>query len=376
MAKTKVPKLIPDAINPLRQMRVVGRLVRKAVKKPGSAPGTLIHTGMKKVERIRITYLDYDLGQLSEGEVEDIRKCFPLKDSPTVSWINVDGLHDVDLVRTIGEQFGWHPLLLEDIVGVGQRAKVEEYDGYVFAVLPMLSWDPERLQLVEEQLSLVMGERYVFTFQERIGDVFEPVRERLRQAFGRIRGRGADYLAYALVDAVVDHYFHVLERVGTVVEDLEEQVLRVPEQRTMIQLHELKREIITVRRAVWPVRDAVSVMVRDEGERFAPETRVFLRDVHDHAVHVSETVESLRELVSGAVDLYLSLASHRSNETMKVLTIMASIFIPLTFFAGIYGMNFEYMPELAVPWAYPVLLGAMAVMAAGMVYFFRRKGWL
>lgn len=376
MAKTKVPKLIPDAINPLRQARVVGRLVRKAVKKPGSAPGTLVHTGMKKLERTRITYLYYDVEQLSEAEVEDIGTCFPLKDSPTVSWINIDGLHDVDLVRTIGEHFEWHPLLLEDIVGVGQRAKVEEYDGYVFAVIPMLSWDPERLQLVEEQLSLVMGERYVFTFQERIGDVFEPVRERLRQSFGRIRARGADYLAYALVDAVVDHYFHVLERVGTVVEDLEELVLRRPEQKTMIQLHELKREIITVRRAIWPVRDAISVMVRDEGERFTPETRVFLRDVHDHAMHVSETVESLREVVSGAVDLYLSLVSHRSNETMKVLTIMASIFIPLTFFAGIYGMNFEHMPELAVPWAYPALLGAMALMAGGMVYFFRRKGWL
>lgn len=376
MGKKNLPHLIPDAINPIHQMRVVGRLVRRAVKKPGSAPGTLVHTGTKKVERIRIRYLDYDPGQLSEAEVEVIDTCFPLKDSPTVSWINIDGLHDVELVRSVGERFGWHPLLLEDIVGVGQRAKVEEYDGYLYVVLPMLSWDEKRRQVVDEQLSLILGERYVFTFQERFGDVFENVRERLRHSRGRIRNRGVDYLAYALVDAVVDHYFAVLEAIGDVTERLEEEVLTQPSQRTLIQLHDLKRELIQVRRAVWSVRDMLAALVRDESERFTQETEVFLRDVHDHAVQVVDTVEALRDVVSSAVDLYLSMVGFKTNEVMKVLTIMASIFIPLTFFAGIYGMNFEYMPELGVPWAYPTLLGLMVVMAVGMVIFFRRKGWM
>jgi len=367
---------IPNAINPIRQMRVVGRFVRRAVKRPGSPPGTLIHTGVHRVERVRIRYLDYDADQLSEAEVEDVQKCFPLKDSPTVSWINIDGLHDVELVRGVGERFGWHPLLLEDIVGVGQRSKVEEYDGYLYIVLPMLSWDAQRRDVVTEQLSLVVGERYVFTFQERFGDVFEHVRERLRQSRGRIRTRGVDYLAYALVDAVVDHYFAVLEGIGAVTEELEEEMLADPRQSTLIQLHDLKRELIAVRRAVWPVRDMLAALVRDEEDRFTEETEVFLRDVHDHTVQVVDTVESLRDVVSGAVDLYLSMVGFRTNEVMKVLTIMASIFIPLTFFAGIYGMNFEYMPELHMRWAYPALLAFMAAMAGGMVMYFRRKGWL
>ena len=376
MGKKKLPNILPDAINPLHQARVVGRLVRKVTKKPGAAPGTLVHTGVKKVEQIRIRYLDYDLDQLSEAQVEDVEKCFPFKDSPTVSWINVDGLHDVDLVRAVGERFQWHPLLLEDIVGVGQRAKVEEYDGYLYVVIPMLSWDAQRRQVVDEQLSLILGERYVFTFQERWGDAFEPVRERLRQAKGRIRARGSDYLAYALVDAVVDHYFDVLEKIGDVTEELEEEVLQGPEEATMHRLHALKRELIAVRRAVWPVRDMLAALVRNDEEYFAPETQVFLRDVLDHVTQVVETVESLRDVVTGALDLYLSTMGFRTNEVMKVLTIMASIFIPLTFFAGIYGMNFEYMPELHVRWAYPLLLGVMGVLALGMVLYFRRKKWL
>ena len=268
LGKKKLPHILPDAINPLHQARVVGRLVRKVTKKPGTAPGTLVHTGVKKVEQIRIRYLDYDLEQLSEAQVEVVEKCFPFKDSPTVSWINVDGLHDVDLVRMVGERFKWHPLLLEDIVGVGQRAKVEEYDGYLYVVIPMLSWDAQRRQVVDEQLSLILGERYVFTFQERWGDAFEPVRERLRQAKGRIRARGSDYLAYALVDAVVDHYFDVLEKIGDVTEELEEEVLKGPEEATMHRLHALKRELIAVRRAVWPVRDMLAALVRNDEEYF------------------------------------------------------------------------------------------------------------
>lgn len=369
---TKFPKVI----NPLHQARVVGRLVRRSVKKPGTAPGTLVHTGPKKVERTRIRLLDYDTEQLSESEVEEMKKCFPFKDSPTVSWINVDGLHDVELIREVGEHFGWHPLMLEDIVSVGQRAKMEAYDGYVYLVLPMLSWDAESCQVVEEQLSLILGERYVFTFQERVGDVFEGVRERLRAGRGRIRSRGADYLAYALMDAVVDHYFAVLEGVGDVTEQIEGEVLDDPQQSTMHRLHALKRELISVRRAVWPLREVFSQLLRAEDDYFSSETQIFQRDVYDHTVQVVDTVEALRDVVSGSVDLYLSTVGYRTNEVMKVLTIMASIFIPLTFLAGLYGMNFDYLPELHIHWAYPTLLVIMAVIAGSMLIYFKRKGWL
>ncbi len=376
MAKKRVPHLLPKAINPLRQMKLVGRWVRRATKKPGAPPGTLVHTGVQKVERLRIRYLDYDAEQLSEAEVEDVQRCFPFKDSPTVSWINIDGLHDVELIRAVGERFGWHPLMLEDIVSVGQRAKMEEYDGVVFIVLPMLGWNAERAQVEEEQLSVILGERYVFTFQERFGDVFESVRERLRNARGRIRQRGPDYLAYALIDAVVDHYFAVIEAVGEITDDLEAEVLVDPVSGTMQRLHLLKRELISVRRAVWPLREMLNQLLRTEGAYFSKETRIFARDVHDHAVQVAETVDALRDVVSGAVDLYLSTMSQRTNEVMKVLTIMASIFIPLTFMAGVYGMNFDFMPELHVWWAYPALLGVMLLLGGTMLLYFKRKGWL
>ncbi|MCG6987576.1 MAG: magnesium/cobalt transporter CorA [Gemmatimonadetes bacterium] len=376
MARPKSRRLVPKAVNPLHQIRVMGRLVRRAVKKPGTAPGTLVHSGEKKVERTLIRYIDYDADELHEAEVPDVSACLSMKDSPTVSWVDVDGLHDVELVQRLGEHFGWHPLMLEDIVSVGQRAKLEEYDGALYIVVPMLRWNADTLQADEEQLSLILGDRYVFTFQERVGDVFDGVRERLRTSRGRIRARGPDYLTYALIDAVVDNYFVVLEGIGELTEGLEEEVIVDPREHTIQRLHALKRELLSIRRAVWPLRDLVSSLVRDELERFTDETQVFLRDVRDHAVHVLDTVEALRDVVSGMMDLYLSTVSFRTNEIMKVLTVMASIFIPLTFLAGVYGMNFEHMPELHWPWAYPALLALMLVIGGGMVLYFRRKGWL
>jgi magnesium transporter len=365
-----------DPFHPLKTMKVVGRFVRRQVKRSGSAPGTLVHTGEQKMEKIRVRFLDYDAEALQEREVTSLREVWPLRDSPTVSWINVDGLHDLDLVQEVGEHFGLHPLVLEDLVHVGQRPKEEEYEGYVYVVLPMLSWNRDQGSLDDEQLSLILGPNWVMTFQERVGDVFEPVRERLRSAKGRIRTRGVDYLAYALIDAVVDRYYEVLEGVGDATEVLELQVLDDPTTDSMARLHHLKRELVALRRSVWPVRDVINGLLRAETPLIQAETRVFFRDVYDHSVQVIESVEALRDVVSGAIDLYLSNVSNRTNEVMKVLTIMASIFIPLTFMAGIYGMNFEYMPELAVRWAYPALWAAMILVAGGLVVFFRRRGWL
>jgi magnesium transporter len=354
----------------------MGRFVRRQIKKPGAAPGTLLHTGPRKVENVRIRFLDYDEASFQEREVDDIEAVWPFRDSPTVSWVNIDGLHAVQVVEAVGEHFSIHPLVLEDVVSAGQRAKLEEHEGYLYVVLPMLSWNVEAGVVEVEQLSLILGPTWVITFQERVGDVFEPVRERVRSANRRIRARGADYLAYALIDVIVDHYFAILEAIGEVTERLELEALEEPSPSTMEGLHRLKREMLVVRRAIWPLREMCNALVRTESPLVEDATRVFLRDVYDHAVQVIDTLESLRDVVGGSIDLYLSQVGHKQNEIMKVLTVMASIFIPLTFFAGIYGMNFETMPELGIPWAYPALLGVMGVLALGMVLYFRRRGWL
>lgn len=363
-------------VDPLRTLRVMGRFVRRQVKTAGSAPGTLVHTGEKKMEKVRIRSIEFDASGLTEREADTVDEVLEATAGAGVRWLNIDGLHDVDLVRAVGDRFGLHPLVVEDIVHVGQRPKQEEYDGYVYVVLPMLVWEPERQVVRDEQLSLILGPDWILTFQERVGDSFEPVRERLRAAKGRIRARGADYLAYALVDAVVDRYYGVLEAIGELTEILELEVMDSPSESSMQRLHHLKRELIAMRRSVWPVRDVMGGIVRSESPLVKDDTRVFFRDVHDHAVQVIEAVEALRDVATGAVDLYLSSVSHRTNEVMKVLTIMASIFIPLTFMAGIYGMNFENMPELSLPWAYPALWVAMIVVAVGLVVYFRRRGWL
>ena len=375
MPSKKKHHLLPDALNPLHQVKVMGRLVRRSVRKPGAPPGTLV-APPSKVERIRLRFFDYEEDRWEENERATIEECFVLKDLPTVSWINVDGLHDVELVKKLGDFFNLHLLVQEDITTPGQRAKFEEYDHYMYVVLPMLSFDEERHEVIEEQLSLVLGRNYVITFQERYGDVFAGVRERIRTDGSRLRQRGPDYLAYALMDAAVDHYYHVLETVGDQTERLEERVLLDPTESTMKELHHLKRELLVVRRAIWPLREVLGSLHRSENPLLTEKTQVFLRDVYDNAVQVIDAVEALRDVVSGMVDLYLSMVGFRTNEVMKVLTIMASIFIPLTFMAGLYGMNFQHMPELGWPWAYPALLGLMAAVGLGMVWYFRRKGWL
>ena len=351
------------------------RIARKA-QKLGQAPGTLVHVGERKVERVRLRVIDYDAGRLEERELEGAEEAFPLRDSATVSWLNVDGLHDVELIRRIGDHFGLHPLVLEDVVNTSQRPKAEEHEDYLFLVLRMLTWDAARSSAVDEQFSIVLGGSWVLTFQERYGDVFDPLRERLRAGKGRARGRGADYLAYAVIDSVVDHYFSVLERLGDRVDALEEEVVTEPDPETLRGVYALRRDLLFVRRSVWPAREVLSSLLREEGTFWRPETRPFLRDVYDHTVQVIDTAETFRDVTGGLLDTYLSSVSNRMNEVMKVLTIMATIFIPLTFIAGIYGMNFERMPELGWRWGYPTALALMAVVAAGMLVYFRRKDWL
>jgi len=355
---------------------VMNRLVDRVHKAPGSMPGTLVHTGQRKVENVRIRLIDYNADKIEERQLDGVDECFPFIDSPPVTWVNIDGLHDTSVAETVAERFNVHRLALEDVLSTDQRPKVENYEDHFLVILKMLSFEPEGDAIVAEQVSFIVGPTYLFSFQERFGDVFEPVRERLRQSKGRIRSRGTDYLAYALIDAVVDNYFRILEGMGDTIEEVEETVLAQPTLETLHRIHHLRREMLVVRRAVWPLREVLGQMYRGEIDLITEETQFFLRDVYDHSVQVIDTTETLREVLSGAMDLYLSGESNRMNEVMKVLTVIATIFIPLSFFAGLYGMNFDFMPELHVRWAYPVLLGFMATVLAGMLWAFRRKGWL
>ena len=355
---------------------VMLRFMKRTSTRPGLAPGTLVHVGEKKVEKVRIRIIDYDEEKLEERELESVDECFPYADKPTVTWINIDGLHEVEVIEKIGKNFDLHPLVLEDIVHTGQRPKMEEYEGYIFLITKMLSYDEVEDKLRTEQFSLILGPNYIITFQEEVGDVFEMVRERLRKGKGRIRKLPPDYLAYALIDAVVDHYFLVLEKIGERVESLEEELVTNPNPETLQTIHHLKRELIFLRKSVWPMRELIGGLERGESSLVGEKTTVFLRDVYDHTIQVIDTVETLRDIVSGMLDVYLSSLSNKMNEVMKVLTIIATIFIPLTFIAGIYGMNFEFMPELKWHWGYPIVWVIIIAIAVIMLFYFRRKRWL
>ena len=351
-------------------------LMKKFSKRPGLAPGTLVHVGEKKVEKIRIRMIDYDETNLEERELESVDECFPYADKPTVTWINIDGLHEVDIIEKIGKNFGLHPLVLEDILHTEQRPKMEEFENYIFIITKMLSYDEAKHELKTEQFSLILGPNYIITFKERAGDVFEMVRERLRKGKGRIRKRLPDYLAYALIDAVVDHYFLVLEKIAEGVESVEEELVTDPTPETLQTIHHLKRELIFLRKSVWPLRELIGRLERGESSLIDEKTTVFLRDVYDHTIQVIDTVETLRDMVSGMLDVYLSSVSNKMNEVMKVLTIIATIFIPMTFIAGIYGMNFEFMPELKWHWGYPIVWLIIIAIAVIMLFYFRKKRWL
>jgi magnesium transporter len=354
---------------------IIGRLLRRGGKSRGSAPGTLVHTGPRRVEHVRIHRMEYGPDHLEESDSDTWDGPLRHDDAHPVVWIDVDGLHDTDLLGSIAGSAQLHPLVLEDVFSVGQRAKVEDYGSYLYIVLRMLAPDANG-GIAEEQVSLVLGDGFVLSFQEGAGDVFDPVRHRLRDSKGQLRTRGSDYLAYTLIDAVVDGYFTVLESLGEHIDALEVDVIEAPGRDTVGRIYELKRELLLMRRAVWPLRDVLNSMVRDVSGPITPETRVFLRDAYDHTVQVMDTVEILRDMLASMMDMYLSSVSNRMNEVMKVLTVIATIFIPLTFIVGVYGMNFDYMPELHWRWSYPLLWLLMIGVVAVMVAMFRRRNWI
>ncbi|UCF07849.1 MAG: magnesium/cobalt transporter CorA [Thermoplasmata archaeon] len=358
------------------------RLIKKASKAAGLPPGTLIHIGEKRTEKVKITIMDYDEKQFNEIECKTTEECFSFKDKPTVTWINIDGIHQVEIIDKLGKYFNFHPLLLEDIANTEQRPKAEDFDSYVFIVLKMLYYDEKKGEIIAEQVSIVLGSNYVISFQEREGDVFNSVRDRIRNSKGRIRRKGPDYLAYALLDAIVDSYFVILEKFGEIIESLEEELITEPEPETLQKIYSLKREMIFLRKSIWPLREVVSGIERGGSELIKEDSHIYLRDAYDHTIQVIDTIETYRDMLSGLLDLYMSSISNRMNEVMKVLTIIATIFIPLTFIAGIYGMNFNpdaspfNMPELNWDWGYLVTWTVMILVVIMMVIYFKRKKWL
>lgn len=351
-------------------------LIKKTSRKVGLPPGTLVHIGDKKSDKVKITIIDYDEVQFQEKEAKTVEECFAFKETPTITWINIDGIHLMEIVEGLGKGFGLHELLMEDLVDTKQRPKMEDFDDYVFVVLKRLSYDEKHYEIRGEQVSLVFGTNFVISFQEREGDVFDPIRKRIRNGKGRIRRMGADYLAYALIDAVVDNYFIMLDNVEDRMEDMEEQLMVGPQPETLQAIHVLRRKMIFLRNQIWPLRGVVAELGRGESPLIHESTLIYLRDVYDHTIRAVETMEKFRDMLSGMIDIYLSMTSHKTNEVIKVLTIIATIFMPLTFITGIYGMNFKYMPELEWHWGYSVILFVMVAIGISMLVYFRRKKWL
>lgn len=346
-------------------------------KNYGLPPGSLIHIGEKKIDKTRISVIDYSEEEFNELTIKKVEDCFFFKDKVSVTWINVSGIHDKEIIGAIGRHFSLHSLILEDVMNANQRPKAEDYEDYLFIVLKMLYLDrEEENQVTTEQVSLVLGQNYVISFQESDDDVFDIIRNRLRNKKGRVRSMGADYLAYVLMDAIVDNYFVVMERFKEVLEDIHESLIVSPQPEMLHMIHDMKREMIVLRKSVWPLREVVKNLQRTNFKWIDDRTAIFLRDLYDHTMQVMDSIDSSRDLLSGMLDIYLSSVSYKMNEVMKVLTIIATIFIPLTFIVGIYGMNFHHMPELDWKWGYPLIWSIMIVIGLAMIYYFKRKEWL
>ncbi len=354
----------------------MSKLVKKKSKKVGLPPGSIVHIGNKRAEKTKITIVDYNEEQFQEKEVKTVKECCPYKEKPTITWINIDGVHEEKIIEELGKIYNFHPLILEDIVDTDQRPKIKDFGDYIFIILKMHYYDKENNEIKIEQVSLIFGKNYVISFQEREGDVFDSIRERIRNNIGRIRKARADYLIYVLMDAIIDNYFTILEKLGEETEDLEAKVIKDPVPANLQIIYKLKSELIFLRKSVWPLREVISILEKGESVLIDKSTNIYLRDIYGHTIQVMDTVETLRDVISGTLDVYLSSVSNKMNEIMKVLTIIATIFIPLTFIAGVYGMNFQYMPELKWVWAYPLILSVMLIIGIVMVIFFKRRKWM
>ncbi len=345
-------------------------------EKVGQPPGTLVYLGEDRTEPVRITIIDYDETHYEEEEVQTVEECVPFIDTESVTWIQIDGLHEIPIIEEVGECFGVDPLLLEDMMNPTHLPKIEVYEDYVFILLKSLDYNAEAATVSREQISLIIGPNFVVSLQENRSEIFKSIQNRLRNAQGRIRKMHSGYLAYALIDLIVDHYFIVLDEISERVQVLEEEIMKDPSPEVLAKVNVLRAEQQLLRRPILPLRDVLIEILDDEIPLLGENTHPYFRDVYDHLVQVIQMLEMVRSSVSGLFDIYTSAVSHRMNEVMKVLTIVATFFIPLTFIAGIYGMNFKFMPELESQWGYPVVLLAMLGLGIGMFVFFKVKKWL
>jgi magnesium transporter len=351
--------------------------MRKSAKKwsktIGHPPGALVYMGDKIDKEIEITIVTYNNKEYAETVTKAFQSC-ELSRKDYVTWININGLHRIKDLEYLGQCFQLHPLILEDILHTDQRPKLEEFESYLFLIAKMLQL--KGLEVTSEQVNIILGEHYVISLHEHDEDIFGPIRQRLQTGTGRLRGAGADYLAYTLLDLIVDQYFVVLESLGEGIEEIEAELLERPTPATLSQIHRLKRDTIMIRRAVWPLREVVNRLERSDSPFIQDHTLLYLKDAYDHVTMVIDSIETYRDILAGMLDIYLSSVSNRLNEVMMLLTVMASIFIPLTFIAGVYGMNFKYMPELEWHWGYFTVLFGMALLACAMLLYFRKKGWI
>jgi magnesium transporter len=349
---------------------------RKQASQIGLPPGTAVYVGERKPEKTRIWVIDYDKERYVAKELEEVEECVKYKESPAMTWIRVVGLHQVDILERLGRCLGLHPLVIEDLLNTTQRPKIEDLGEYLFIVIKNAAYDEKTREVVSQQISIILGSNLVVSLQETEETIFGPILERIQNKRGNIRQMHSDYLAYTLLDAIVDNYFHVIEKFSTKIEILEDELVEDPTQQTLNEIHRLKRDMIVLRRSIWPIREVISHLDRGQFRLVNENIRIYIRDLYDHTIQVMETVETYRDMLSGMLDIYLSSVSNRMNEVMKVLTVITTIFIPLSLIAGIYGMNFQFMPELGMPWSYPVVIIVMLVIAVLMIAMFRQKKWL
>ena len=350
--------------------------VNTVSKKTGLPPGSLVHVGKSPDSKTKISVVNFSKEYFEELDLQSIDEILQYKKTKFITWVIIEGLLDVTLIESIGTHFSIHPLVLEDILNTNQRPKFEEHDDYLYFVIKSLSSEEDVLSIIYEQVSILVLDNIVFTFKEKQDRIFEPIKVQLRNSKGRIRNQGTDYLAYLILDNIVDLYFPLLDTLDETIGTVEEKLLISPTSDTLSIIQRLKRELISMRRSIAPIRELINGTLRCESPLIKDSVRIYLRDVNDHVLRVTEAVDSYRDIVIGLLDIYISSVSYKLNEVMKLLTVFATIFIPLTFITGIYGMNFEYMPELKWHWSYPVLWLVMIGIFIGMLFYFRRKKWI
>lgn len=353
----------------------MGDTVRRTADKAGFVPGSLVYVGEQIQEQIKITIIDYNEKQYQEKEVKKVDETFPFKNTPSVTWINLDGLHQIESIQRIGEYFGVHPLILEDILNTHQRPKIEEFETYLYIVLKVLNYGKNQ-KIEDNQVSLIISKDFLFSFFEKETPILNSLRERIKTNKGRIRKCGTDYLAYAIMDVVVDHYFVIIDKIEDTLETMEEKLITHPDSQDMIEMQRLKRTMIELRKVISPLRELVNMIPKLETPLIQKETLLYFRDIYDHTVRIVEAIEIFRDNLSSLIEIYLSSLSNKMNEIMKVLTMFSTIFIPLTYLAGIYGMNFKHFPELQWEWGYPAFWIVNLVVMLLLLSYFRNKKWI